>query len=64
MWRKKITAIFIGGSIPKTYSNLELNEFGDVKGYGFRLPDGGILLISRYQRNINNPLKGWLFKIE
>ncbi len=64
MWDKRVMAVFIGGSVPKIYSNLELTEFHDARGYGFELPNGNILLISRYQRDISEPLKDWLFKIK
>ncbi len=64
MWNKKVMAIFIGEDVPIIYSNLELQEFLDQTGYGFKLPNGDILLISRYQRNLSEPLKNWLFKIK
>ena len=68
-WRKKITAVFIGGDTPEIYSNLELGEFHDVRGYGFRLPKGHILLIIKYQTDpkdldLGKPLQDWLFKVE
>ena len=62
MWHKKVTIVFLGGDTPVVYHNLKLNEFGDLKGYGFQLPEG-IFLISRYDRRIKQDLGSCLFKI-
>ncbi len=64
MWHKKVTVVLIGGGSPKIYSKLKLDEFRDLQGYGFKLPNGEILLISRYARNIKEDLSNCLFKIE
>jgi len=64
MWNKKVSIVFLGGDSPKVYSDLKLDEFGDLKGYGFSLPDKGIFLISRYDRNLKQNLENCLFKIE
>ena len=65
MWGKKVTAVFAGGDSPRVYTDLKITSSSDLKGYGFRFPDGSILLISRFDRNLEEqPLKGWLFKIE
>lgn len=66
MWNKKVTAVYIAGETPVVYTDLKLIEFYDYGGYGFRLPSGDVLLVSKYDRRLENnkPLAGWVFKME
>lgn len=64
LWGKRVSLVHYQNGVPKVIKGLVFTEFRDLRGYGFRFPDGGILLISRYQEKLNKALEGWLIKIQ
>lgn len=68
LFGKKLTVVIFGKGEKKIYHGLELGEFRDHQGYGFRFPDDGrVMLVSRYRRRIQdkiNNLDNWMIKFE
>ena len=62
LWIKNVAAVHCPDTNSKIYKGLRLKEFADLKGYGFRLPDDTIILVSRYHKKMETVTPGWLFK--
>ncbi|MFA6422697.1 MAG: hypothetical protein WCV92_04845 [Candidatus Buchananbacteria bacterium] len=57
------SAVYVDCPQPEVHRGLKIEMFSELRGTGFRLPDGSILIIHDWKTPSRVP-KGWLFKIE